>query len=159
MHTEHSLCIEAGNRLCILLSECTGAQQVLTSESPLVGISKPCASERRKQRRKHVSPFIVLGGSAQLSSPGSLCCPTFGGQESLAVGFEKDQLHLKLCSETGQIFALEFKLKAVGADQMPRGYSNSRARGRRWAGRAMRVEWMCLAVLFICFPLADFCSS
>ena len=45
--------------------------EVLTSESPLVGISKPLDSERKKQRKKHVSPFIAPGASAQLSGGGS----------------------------------------------------------------------------------------
>ena len=51
--------------------------EVLTSESPLVGISKPLDSERKKQRKKHVSPFIALGVSAQLSGGGS------GGEPSV----------------------------------------------------------------------------
>ena len=37
----------------------------------MVGISKPLDSERKKQRKKHVSPFIAPGASAQLSGGGS----------------------------------------------------------------------------------------
>lgn len=98
--------------------------QVLTSGSPLVGISKACALERKSQMRKLVNPCILLGGQlgqglqfrvwGEFPFHGTEFKGTAEEYSSFLKSRKKRKKALKLCSNIGQIFVLEFKLELRG---------------------------------------------
>ena len=86
-----------------------------------MGISKPRVTETKKQTRRHVSRLILLGGFAKLSVQGLGRIPLLAepsSKEQQKSAFfkrrKKKKKALKLCSKTGQIFVLEFKLAPWG---------------------------------------------